>query len=224
MLQEFVRRLIEQMDELLSHILAKRNEVPIEQSLLVGISGVDASGKGFVTVKLAKEIEETGFKVASINADGWLNLPHIRFNQTNPAENFYEKAIRFDEMFEKLILPLKETCSINLTADFVEETSSEFCQHKYFYENIDIILLEGIFLFKPDFLEFFDLKIWIDCSFKTALKRAILRSQEGLSKSETLKAYQTIFFPAQKIHLAKDKPLEKIDLIFRNDAETFTER
>jgi len=83
------------MDELLSHILAKRNEVPIEQSLLVGISGVDASGKGFITAKLAKEIEEIGFRVAKINADGWLNLPHIRFNQTNPAQNFYENAIRF---------------------------------------------------------------------------------------------------------------------------------
>ncbi|MBX7174311.1 MAG: hypothetical protein K1X72_25285 [Pyrinomonadaceae bacterium] len=209
------------MNELLSHILAKRHEVPVEQSLLVGISGIDASGKGFISAKLVKELENKGFRVANINVDGWLDLPQIRFSQTNPAKIFYEKAIRFDEMFEKLILALKENRSIDLIADLIEETAAEFHQHHYFHENIDIILLEGIFLFKPQFIEYFDLKIWIECSFETALQRAIKRNQESLSTKETINTYQTIFFPAQTVHLSKDKPIEQADIVFDNDQEHF---
>lgn len=190
--------------------------MPVEQSLLVGISGIDASGKGFITAKLAEEIQQKGFNAANINLDGWLNLPHIRFNPNNPAVHFYENAIRFDEMFETLILPLRENRSIQLTADFAEETAIKFRKHEYFYKDIDIILLEGIFLLKNDFRKYFDVKIWIECPFEIALQRAIARSQEGLSAEETIKAYETIYFPAQKIHFATDAPQKSADLVWQN--------
>ena len=62
-----------------------------------------------------------------------------------------------------------------------------------------------------------DYKIWIDCSFETALKRAIQRNQEGLSNEEIIEAYHTRFFPAQKIHFEVDSPQKIADIIFDND-------
>src|SRR5215204_1924952 len=186
--------------------LAKRDRIPAKQSLLVGVSGIDASGKGFITAQLADKIRRKGFNVANFNVDGWLNLPETRFNPNNPAENFYENAIRFDEMFERLILPLKMNRAVNLTADLAAENATEFCRHDYFYRDIDIVLVEGIFLFKNESKKHFDLKIWLECPFATALQRALTRSQENLSTEKTVKAYETIYFPAQKIHFAKDAP------------------
>ena len=205
------------MNVLANYLLSKVIEMPTEQSLLlVGISGIDAGGKGFITAQLADKLRRRGFKVANINVDGWLNLPYIRFNSNNPAENFYCNAIRFDEMFEKLILPLRTDRSVNLIADFAEETASDYKKHEYIYRDIDIILLEGIFLFKNEFKKHFDVKIWIECSFETALRRAAARSQENLSLEETVKAYETIYFPAQKIHFAKDAPMQDANFIFDN--------
>ncbi len=80
-----------------------------------------------------------------------------------------------------------------------------------------IILLEGIFLFKPAYQHQFDLAVWIDCSFETALQRAIARGQEGLPAAETKKAFETIYFPAQQIHLTRDHPRETADIVFPND-------
>jgi uridine kinase len=77
--------------------------------------------------------------------------------------------------------------------------------------------VEGIFLFKPQYRKYFDLTIWIDCSFPTALARAISRAQEGLSPANTIAAYETIYFPAQRIHLAQDEPRDHADLILEND-------
>src|SRR5205814_10110583 len=106
------------------------------------------------------------------------------FHQQDLAKHFYESAIRFDEMFERVILPLRGTRNVNVESDFTEETATTFRKHCYAFRNIDIILLEGIFLFKPMYREHFDLKVWIDCSFATALRRTMARGQEGLPPQE----------------------------------------
>ena len=86
----------------------------------------------------------------------------------------------------------------------------------YVFEDIDVIVLECIFLFKRRYRHHFDLAIWIDCSFERALERAIRRSQEGLPEGETVRAYQTIYFPAQRIHFERDQPREAADVIIDN--------
>ena len=87
----------------------------------------------------------------------------------------------------------------------------------YNFKNVGVTLVEGIFLFKNEYRRLFDLAIWVDCSFATALARALERRQEGLSPAQTIAAYETIYFPAQKIHFAQDNPRSSADLIFDND-------
>lgn len=61
------------------------------------------------------------------------------------------------------------------------------------------------------------LEIWIECSFETALKRAVLRGQKNLSPEETVRAYENIYFPAQRFHFVKDDPKSRADIIIDND-------
>ena len=170
-----------------------------------------------VAARIAEALREEGLGVALLNADGWLNLPHVRFSPTRPAEYFYRHALRFEEMFSKLVLPLARHREVRVTADFAEETAETFRRHHHAYRDVDVVLLEGIYLLQPAFLRHYDLKIWIECSFETALERAIARRQEALSVDRTVAAYRTIYFPAQRIHFAHDGPREAADLILLND-------
>jgi uridine kinase len=199
-------------------ILAMRSALAPERALLVGISGIDGSGKGFVTAQLAERLRALDWNVAAVSADDWLNLPDVWINHDDPAEHFYKHAVRFDEMFERLVLPLKQSRRVDLVADCGDAKATIHRKHRYRFRNIDIILLEGIFLFKSAYRHQFDLKGWIDCSFETALERAIARGQEGLPPAETKKAFETIYFPAQQIHLARDHPREAADIVFPNDS------
>jgi len=198
-------------------IARKRDAVKPNRAVLVGISGIDASGKGFVSAKLADALRTKSLNVAVISADDWLNLPKVCINPDNYAEHFYENAIRFDEMFERLILPLKQHRKVDVTADCADAKATRFCKHRYEFRNVDVVLLEGIFLFKEGYREYFDLKIWIECSFQTALRRAIARGQEGLPPAETQYSFETIYNPAQRIHLDRDNPREAADCIFENE-------
>jgi uridine kinase len=198
-------------------ILTRFEERTDPGALLVGISGIDGSGKGFVTERIVASLRNTDLRAVSIHVDGWLELPHVRFSKERPAERFYERGLRLDEMFEKLALPLKRERSIRLEADYTDETATSYRPHIYAYDNVDVIVVEGIFLFKKRFQELFDLRIWVDCSFETALKRAIARAQEGLPPEETIRAYERIYFPAQEIHFSRDNPREPAHVILDND-------
>src|SRR5689334_5439582 len=168
------------------------SEISGGRSLLVGISGIDASGKGYVSACLESSLRERGVRVALASVDGWLNLPHVRFSGTDPGGHFYENALRLDEMFERMILPLKRNRGIDVTADFTEETATAYRPHRYLFSDVDVILLEGIFLFQPKYQDHFDLKVWVECSFETAFGRAVARSQEGFDAEATIAAYETI--------------------------------
>jgi len=198
-------------------IAHQRSVLTEQKALLVAISGIDGLGKGYITSRLDEALAQQNLRVATINIDGWLHLPAKRFSQTNPAEHFYNNAIRFDELFTQLVLPLRDRRSILLETDYAEETASEYRKHLYQFENMDLILLEGIYLLKQSFQSTYDLSFWIDCSFETALERAIARSQEGLSPAETVTAYQTIYFPAQQIHFKRDQPQQASTAIIPND-------
>src|SRR5947207_7711740 len=182
--------MLNQLDFITSKIGATRTEKSAEQAVLVGISGIDAGGKGFITEKIAQRLQESGWRVATINADDWLNLPEMCLSRHKPAEHFYEHAMRFDEMFDQLIVPLKENREVSFVADCADAKGNRR-KHSYEFRRIDIVLLEGIFLFRPAYRSCFDLTVWVDCSFATALKRAITRCQEGLPPAETVKAFET---------------------------------
>ena len=200
----------------LEAIARKRDAVAPNRTVLVGISGIDGSGKGFVSAKLAEALRARSLNVALISADDWLNLPKVCLNPNNYAEHFYEHAIRFDEMFERLIVPLSDHRGVDVLADCGDPKAAVHRTHRYIFRNIDIVLLEGIFLFKEGYGEYFELKIWIECSFQTALRRAIARGQEGLPPAETQYSFETIYFPAQRIHFDRDEPRRAADFIVRN--------
>ncbi len=123
---------------------------PDRRALLAAISGVDASGKGYVAARLAEKLETAGRRTALINLDGWLSLPGVRISHDDPGGHFYRHAFRFAEMFSNLVDPLVRTGTIDLTADFTEETATAYRKHRYQYAEIDVVLLEGIFLFRRD--------------------------------------------------------------------------
>jgi uridine kinase len=197
--------------------LSRRACFPPTMALLVGLSGVDGSGKGYLAGHVVAALSARRQKTAAINADGWLNLPAVRFDPGRPGENFYENALRLDELFTQLVVPLRRHRSVRLTMDWVDERAATSRPYTYEFDDLDIVILEGAYLFKRAYRSHFDLAVWVDCSWETALERALARSQEGLSRDQTIRAYQTIYFPAEVVHFARDDPRGSADLIVPND-------
>lgn len=198
-------------------IIQKRSEVPAMHAMLVGISGIDGSGKGCIANLPAERLESRGFEVAVINVDKGLNPPSVRFDPSDLPGNFYRNGLRSNEMFERQILPLRGRRSVMVGIDAATETGSHFATERIDFFAIDFIVLEDIFVFKRGFVDLFDHKIWTECSFDVAPERAPRRSQEGLQPDETARAYRTIYFPAQRLHFDIDGPSDAAGLVCDNN-------
>lgn len=204
------------LEEMAGLVVEERRRVPTHECALVGISGIDASGKGFVSEKLASSLRESGLNVAVLNVDLWLAAVDKRYDQNRPAEHFYRNGIRLDEMFARVIRPLRGTRSLNLTASLFRQTGEAFtCTYRL--QHVDVAIVEGIFLFRRDLRKNFDLAFWIECSFEKALERAIRRNQEGLPPEGIVHDFETIYFPAQRLHMALDAPRASATGLYLNE-------
>ncbi len=206
------------LQTVVNEILEARSSISSERSVLTAITGIDASGKGYFTERLVDALQTSGVCAVAINVDAWLNLPNVRFDASNPPEHYYHNAIRFEEMFAQTILPLRDHRSLCIEINYADETATEYQRRVFEFEDVDVIALEGIYLLKRAFQAHYDRSIWIECSFETALERAVSRAQEGLPPKETIQDYRTIYIPAQEIHFKRDNPKSVATLKVNNDA------
>jgi len=204
------------LQTVVKEILDARSSISSERSVLTAISGIDASGKGYFTERLVGALQTKGVCAVAISVDAWLNID--RFDASNPAEHYYQNAIRFEEMFAQTILPLRDHRSLRVEINYADETAAEYQRRIFEFEDVDVIVLEGIYLLKRAFQVNYDRSIWIECGFETALERAVSRGQEGLSPKETIRDYRTIYNPAQEIHFQRDNPKGVATLTINNDA------
>ena len=188
-----------------------------EHVFTVAISGIDASGKGFVAKLLENELEKQGLRIANINIDPWQNPIPVRLQKENVAGNFYRHAFRWNDFFSQLIIPLQKNRSIYLETMLIRTYGDKYYPFDYRFKKIDILLIEGIFLFRKEFLSNYDWKVWIDCSFETFLQRAITRNVERLNEQQITHDYNRYYYPAQQYHFKKDDPKAAADFIFDNN-------
>lgn len=186
----------------------------------MALSGIDGSGKSTLATQATELLTSRGRRVARITLDPWHTPWSIRYRADDPGPHFYEHAFRFDELFARLITPLRERRSLTLTLDLIRLVDDACVPHTYDFKDVDVILLEGIFLLRRELRPRYDLAFWVECSFETALARALARNQEGLSQERLRQDYARIYFAAQRAHLARDTPAAHADGVIDNDARS----
>jgi uridine kinase len=203
------------MDE--SHSAAARIAADLQRVTvarpLAAISGVDGSGKSTVADEVAARLTAAGRRVALVRLDDWRTPASVRFVADDPAQHFLDNAYRFDDLFALLVGPLVRTGRVDLVVDSYPSGADEPVQLTLRHDQVDLVVVEGIFLLKRGVRERFDRTYWIDCAAEVALARALARNQEGRPVDELRHDYQTIYQPAQRLHLERDEPLDHADLI-----------
>lgn len=206
-----------ELDELVSAVLREKQNYSGERLFTVGISGIDGAGKGYITGQLQEGLEQRGLSVANINIDPWQNPLPVRLRETEPAKNIYHHIFRWKEFFEQLIIPLQQNKRICLQTIGIRSDADEYYPLTYDFPAPDILLLEGILLFKQAYLSYFDMRVWISCSYETALERALERNVEKLSREKLISDYETYYHAAQKLHMILDHPEGTASLVYLND-------
>jgi uridine kinase len=199
-----------------SAIKELHNHKESTKAQVVAISGIEGSGKRELTEKIAAALRLDGLNVAVVHTDDWEASKDVRFNIMNSPEEYYLNAYRFDEMFENLILPLKLFGSIKTSVNLDDAESPR--QVDYNFENIDIILIEGVYLLQEAYLDLYDYSCWVKSNFDTARKR--LHEQVNIEESQEalVNLFELLIKPAGQYHLYADDPIGNSKSIYLEDA------
>lgn len=186
----------------------------------VGIDGVDCSGKTMLADELFKPLMSSGREVIRASIDGFHNPRAIRYRQgRDSSRGYYEDSFDLDAVLTCILLPLGPGGNREYKVgqfDFRTDTPAIFSRQVA--SSDAVLIFEGIFLHRPVFFPNWDFTVFVDTSFDVTIQRAFKRDQYLFETKEKIREiYQQRYIPGQKIYLAKHKPLEKANVVFKND-------
>jgi len=186
-------------------------------SRILGINGIDTSGKTIFTDSFSLYLRSLGYQCAVIHIDDYHNPIEIRRQGANEIDAYYDNAFNYKQLTEEILEPLrrvgtidKDVLCLNLDTDKYENIIH------YYIDGETIVLLEGVLLFRPPILNYLDGKIYIYIDFDELLNRARERDVPKYGEA-FLQKYIDKYIPIQKRYLEEFKPQAYCDIYIDNN-------
>jgi uridine kinase len=169
----------------------------------VAVDGIDAAGKTTLADELAVRM---GPRAVRASIDGF-HRPRAE------RVRYFEDSFDLVAFRRELIDPLGPTGSRRYRPSVFDYRLDAPVEERHQIAPSDAVLIvDGIFLQRPELDDCWDLRIFVDVSFEEALRRALARDGEA-----TRHRYETRYFPAQRRYLAECRPRERAHVVFVNE-------
>jgi uridine kinase len=188
--------------------------------LSVAVDGIDAAGKTTLADSLEKELRPLGYRVIRASIDGFHNPRAVRYARGNLSpEGYYYDSFDYGALKTYLLLPLLKNGGMEYRRRIFDFTTDAPVESESIHGPGDFILIfEGVFLFRPELLDYWDVKIFVDISFEESLRRALARDGKLFGGSEEIKErYTRRYIPGQKLYLELCQPKALADIVVQND-------
>ena len=183
-----------------------------DRTFVVGITGIDCSGKSLFAESFEKFLISRGFETQMISIDDFHNPRAYRYSGKDQIENYYNRSFDNKAIVEKLLIPVHEKRSHSAKLTILNWQTDKYDIEKEFSFNQNtIVILEGVFLFRKELSPYIDYKVFIEIPFEESKRRAEIRDTE-----ETLRKYVEKYLPAQRRYLNEFPPQETADMIIDN--------
>ncbi len=184
---------------------------------IIGVNGVDTSGKSCFSKVLFEYFKSINQKVMLIHVDDFHNPSNIRKKGKDEIHAYINNAFNLELLEDKLLKPLKEDGKIDVVLNLLDLNTDEYSNKKYFSADEDtIIILEGVLLYREPIDKYFDYRIFLDITFEQVLERARKRDVPIYGEG-FLDKYKNKYIPIQKWYLESYKPKEYSDLVIDNN-------
>lgn len=198
-------------------ILNLEKDAPI----LVAINGKDGSGKTMMANILANFLSpKTSREIIRISIDDFMNSRAVRYTPSESAgRGCYDYTFNFDAFINNVLKPLQQTQSWEYrTKVFDHATDSESVSPINKATRDAIIIIDGVFLYKQDIVDYWDLKILLDTDDETVIERGARRDAVRLGSYETARQkYIDRYIASQTIYYNEEFPEKRADIIIDNN-------
>ena len=202
---------------LLKGIAEMINSVQRRHPVRVAIDGVDAAGKSVFADELKPLLEERGREVIRSSMDWFHNPRRLRHARGRmDPEGYYLDSFNYRVLLDYLLLPLGPGGSLVYTDKAFDYRLDQRLDEPFRKARSDaVLLLDGVFLLRPELERLWDLKIYLDVTFEESLRRGLERVAGDSSEAEEL--YMNRYIPGQKLYHIHSAPQRKADIVIDNN-------
>lgn len=206
--------------QLISQLADIINGIHLPHPARVGIDGVDCAGKTMLADELVEPLHSLGREVIRASIDGFHNPREVRYRQGQVSpKGYFEDSFNTDAVIDCLLSPLGpggdrkyKTALFDFRTDSVVESAWLDAPREA------MLIFEGVFLHRSEFLSYWDFTIFVEAGFDVIIERAYQRDQQLFGTEENTKVlYENRYIPGQKIYLSKCRPFEKANAILKNN-------
>ncbi len=194
-------------------------DLKTETPLIIGINGIDGSGKTEFAKQLAQVLSaKTDRPVVTISIDGFHNPRQVRYAKgRGSAEGFYRDSFNLEAFKSHVLEPLRNNKGTYVPQIFDVRADESVIVEPQLVTSDAIVLVEGIFLFQTELAAYFDFKIFLDVPFAVALQRMLKRDRAlYTSREEEIELFETRYQAGQLIYFAEARPKEQADVVIDN--------
>ena len=187
-----------------------------ESNYLVGLSGINCAGKS----TLARALSEESFGFPSLpcvfDIDDFLHERKMRNADPDQVAGCYN-SFDYATLFERILQPAKAAPQLSTVVRALNAQEDVYENRRIEIDGPCVVITEGIFLYRKDLPDVFDLRLWVEISEEEIVRRALGRSRELATHPDTesiLNRYNGRFIPAQRFHLTNDRPVDGCHVVF----------
>lgn len=186
----------------------------------VAVDGITASGKSTLAGELTAAVGSKGRPAVHLTMDGFHHRRHRRYRQGRmSASGYYEDAYDFDALVQEVLIPLGPGGNGRYRSRVMDlESDRQIVEEPIEADPTSVIIVDGSFLQRTELLGHWDVRIYVNTSFQTALARGIDRDGPLLgSASAARKAYELRYHAAARRYIESVRPAESATVIVDND-------
>ncbi|PKR76782.1 uridine kinase [Halalkalibacillus sediminis] len=186
-----------------------------KRPFIVAIDGLSGSGKTTLASLLQRELtEKHKYNVSIIHIDDHIEKRDKRYN--TGREEWYEYYfLQWDisSIQKRLFIPLHRNCS-ELYLPFYNQPTDTTSNREIPTNNVDIIIIEGIFLQRNEWMSFYDFTVFLDCPRAIRYQRVLDRDSYIGNLEERLHKYKRRYWAGEDFYMKNEQPIEKADKVY----------
>ena len=188
--------------------------------LRVAIDGRTASGKTTFGDELAVALRIFGRSTLRTSMDDfkkpWRDAREKGYDRIS-GDGYYRNAYDFESARELLLVPSGPEGSGQVVLCAYDPLTSEDHRDKVVAAPPDAILLvDSVFVFRPEYNRFWDYRIWLEVDARVSLIRGIARDQESEGLEGATSLHTDRYHVAEAIYVKEVNPMSLTDLIVDN--------
>jgi uridine kinase len=185
----------------------------------VAIDGVDGAGKTTLADELVPLLERRGRPVIRASIDGFHRPRAERYRRgpDSPA-GYYRDSFDHAALRAALLEPLGPGGDRRYRPAVFDWRTDAPVDEPEREAAIDAVLLfDGIFSQRPELIDHWDLRVFLDVPFDETLRRMTVRDRASTSSpAETERRFWARYAPGQRLYLRVARPRERAHLLIDN--------